>query len=80
MRFRVSLTALLSVSLGLSLGTPGCVGKNSDTSQWLVLTCRFSDIAELPPDGDRLEELFEGPEGLREYFEQISYGKLVPEF
>ncbi|MCC7440332.1 MAG: hypothetical protein IT285_01785, partial [Bdellovibrionales bacterium] len=42
--------------------------------------CRFSDIAELPPDGDRLEELFEGPEGLREYFEQISYGKLVPEF
>ncbi|HTL13354.1 MAG TPA: hypothetical protein VL588_12750 [Bdellovibrionota bacterium] len=65
-----------------SMGAAGsCGGLQEDrATEWLVLTCRFPEIAELPPEASQLEALFNGTDGLRQYYIDNSYGQYAPNF
>lgn len=70
----------LAVFVGLTTGMSGCRGLIADPKLWVVLTCKFPEKAELNPTAAQMDAVFDGKDGLTEYFSDVSYGRYVPTF
>jgi len=84
---RVLGVALISalVSSGCFLASDKKAPRNDiptvGNSRWAVLKCHYSDAVSVPENADQtLENLFNGTEGVREWFFDISHGKYLPDF
>ena len=75
--------ASLAVLLGLTLfiSTAASAAQPVGSALWAVLKCKYSDTPEVPATADTtLDNLFNGAEGVRQYFAEISHGKYRPLF